>query len=106
MDFINPTASTNMPLYTLKTITGRAGLPRLPTCDFEMDTADKDRKIRRRCSFSGARGPDRSTNFLDVWRRYATTVAGEGLPSGHYIQEEIPDAFISISPNTSSRGHP
>jgi len=79
--------------FTLKTITGscrdyRAGA----TCDFEMDTADKDRKITPPALILwGANGPDRSMNFLDVWRKYATDVRGEGLPSGHYMQEEVPD---------------
>ena len=79
--------------YTLKTITGscrdyRAGA----TCDFEMDTADKDRKIATPALILwGARGPDRTTDFLDVWRNYALNVDGEGLPCGHYIQEEVPD---------------
>jgi haloacetate dehalogenase len=79
--------------YTLKTITGscrdyRAGA----TCDFEMDTADKDRKVvPPLLVLWGARGPDRSTDFLGVWRQFATNVVGEGLPSGHYIQEEVPD---------------
>jgi haloacetate dehalogenase len=79
--------------FTPKTMTGscydyRAGA----TCDFEMDTADKDRKITTPALILwGARGPDRSDNFLDIWRKYATDVRGEGLPSGHYMQEEVPD---------------
>jgi len=79
--------------YTLKTITGscrdyRAGA----TSDFEMDTADKDRKITTPALILwGARGPERGGDFLDVWRNYAVDVAGEGLPCGHYMQEEVPD---------------
>jgi len=60
--------------------------------DFEMDTADKDRKSTPPLLVLwGARGPDRSTDFLEVWRRHAANVTGEGLPCGHYMQEEVPD---------------
>jgi haloacetate dehalogenase len=80
--------------YTLKTITGscrdyRAGA----SCDFEMDTADKDRKITTPLFILwGARGPNRSDEFLNVWHRFASKIEGyEGLPCGHYMQEEVPD---------------
>jgi haloacetate dehalogenase len=57
-----------------------------------MDAADKDRKVSVPLLILwGARGPDRSGSFLNVWRNYATNVVGEGLPCGHYIQEEVPD---------------
>jgi haloacetate dehalogenase len=94
VDFINPAVFNEyVRCYTLKTITGSCRDYRAcATCDLEMDTADKDRKVTTPLLILwGARGPDRSTNFLDVWRRHATTVTGEGLPSGHYIQEEVPD---------------
>jgi haloacetate dehalogenase len=94
VDFIDPVAFREyVRCYTLKTITGscrdyRAGA----TCDFEMDAADKDRKVSVPLLILwGARGPDRSGTFLDVWRGYANNVVGEGLPCGHYIQEEVPD---------------
>jgi haloacetate dehalogenase len=79
--------------YTLKTITGSCRDYRATaTCDFEMDTADKDRKIATPALILwGARGPERSDEFLNVWRKYAANVNGEGLPCGHYMQEEVPD---------------
>jgi haloacetate dehalogenase len=79
--------------YTLKTITGSCRDYRAcATSDFEMDTADKDRKIATPALILwGARGPERSGEFLDVWRKYAVNVQGEGLPCGHYMQEEVPD---------------
>jgi haloacetate dehalogenase len=79
--------------YTLKTITGSCRDYRATaTCDFEMDTADKDRKIATPTLILwGARGPERSDEFLNVWRKFATNVSGEGLPCGHYMQEEVPD---------------
>ena len=79
--------------YTLKTITGSCRDYRATaTCDFEMDTADKDRKITTPALILwGAQGPERNGEFLNVWRKYAANVDGEGLPCGHYMQEEVPD---------------
>ena len=85
--------------YTLKTITGSCRDYRATaTCDFEMDTTDKDKKIVMPLLLLwGARGqsPERAKEFLDVWRRYATNiVAHEAIECGHYIQEEVPDKII------------
>src|SRR6516164_5101556 len=85
--------------YTLKTITGSCRDYRATaTCDFEMDTADKDKKIDMPLLLLwGARGqsPERAKEFLDIWRRYASTiVAHEAIECGHYIQEEVPDKVI------------
>ena len=64
----------------------------MATCDFEMDSADKDRKIATPTLILwGAQGPERNGEFLNVWRKFATNVEGEGLPCGHYMQEEVPD---------------
>ncbi|MSP02664.1 MAG: alpha/beta hydrolase [Acetobacteraceae bacterium] len=83
--------------YTLKTITGSCRDYRATaTCDFEMDTADKDRKIEQPALIVwGARGipTARSAAFLNVWNSYATTIENsEPMQCGHYMQEEIPDA--------------
>ena len=85
--------------YTLKTITGSCRDYRATaTCDFEMDTADKDKKIGMPLLLLwGARGQplERAKEFLDVWRRYASNiVAHEAIECGHYIQEEVPDKVI------------
>jgi haloacetate dehalogenase len=80
--------------YTLKTITGSCRDYRAcATCDFEMDTADKDKKITTPLLILwGARGPNRTDEFINVWNRFATNIEGfDGLPSGHYMQEEVPD---------------
>ncbi len=80
--------------YTLKTITGSCRDYRAcATSDFEMDRADKDRKIATPLLVLwGGRGPNRSDEFISVWRQYASRIEGfEGLPSGHYMQEEVPD---------------
>lgn len=85
--------------YTLKTISGSCRDYRATaTCDFDMDTADKDRKVEVPLMLLwGARGisPERSQEFLNVWQRYATDiVTAEGLECGHYIPEEMPDRVI------------
>lgn len=85
--------------YTPKTIAGSCRDYRATaTSDFEMDTADKDKKVEAPLLLLwGARGqsPERAKEFLDVWKRYATNiVAHEGIECGHYIQEEAPDKVI------------
>ena len=86
--------------YTLKTISGSCRDYRAAaTCDFVMDTADKDRQIAMPLMLLwGARGhsSERAREFMDVWRQYATNiVVGEGLPCGHYMQEEMPDRIFN-----------
>jgi haloacetate dehalogenase len=82
--------------YTLKTITGSCRDYRATaTCDFEMDSADKDRKIDMPAIVLwGARGQPagRSKEFLDVWKKFASNLEyGEGMDCGHYMAEDIPD---------------
>ena len=82
--------------YTLKTITGSCRDYRATaTCDFEMDTADKDKQIEMPAIVLwGARGqsPARSKEFLDVWKQFARNLEyGEGMNCGHYMAEDIPD---------------
>lgn len=82
--------------YTLKTITGSCRDFRAsPTCDFEMDAADQGRQIAMPVLILwGARGqpPERTKEFADVWRTYASHVVDtDAMPCGHYIAEEMPD---------------
>jgi haloacetate dehalogenase len=82
--------------YTLKTITGSCRDYRATaTCDFTMDTADKDKKLAMPLMLLwGARGhsPERAQEFLNIWKNYATNIVQwEPLPAGHYMQEEMPD---------------
>ena len=84
--------------YTLKTITGSCRDYRATaTCDFEMDTADKDKKLAMPLLLVwGARGhaPERAQAFLDIWKQYATNIVGwDPLNCGHYMQEEMPDTI-------------
>lgn len=86
--------------YTLKTITGSCRDYRATaTCDFAMDTADKDKKLAMPLMLLwGARGhsPERAQQFLDVWRQYAANiVAWQAMNCGHYMQEEMPDEIYA-----------
>jgi haloacetate dehalogenase len=97
LDFLTPAVFDEyVRCYTLKTITGSCRDYRATaTCDFEMDTADKDRKIEMPAIVLwGARGqsPARSKEFLDVWKKFATNLEyGDGMDCGHYMAEDIPD---------------
>jgi haloacetate dehalogenase len=80
--------------FTRKTITGACRDYRAcATCDFEMDTADKDRQIGMpMLLLFGTRGAPPSEEYPTVWRKYASNLVGaEPLPTGHYMQEEAPD---------------
>jgi haloacetate dehalogenase len=82
--------------YTLKTITGSCRDYRATaTCDFTMDTADKDKKLAMPLMLLwGARGhsPQRAKEFLDIWRQYASNITvTDAMHCGHYMQEEMPD---------------
>jgi haloacetate dehalogenase len=97
LDFLTPAVLDEyVRCYTLKTITGSCRDYRATaTCDFEMDTADKDKQIEMPAIVLwGARGqsPARSKEFLDVWKKFAKNLEyGEGMSCGHYMAEEIPD---------------
>lgn len=98
LGFLTPAAFDEyVRCYTMKTITGSCRDYRATaTCDFEMDTADKDRKIEMPVLLMwGARGQPvgRSEVFQSVWRAFAANVVhAEPMECGHYMQEEIPDA--------------
>jgi haloacetate dehalogenase len=82
--------------YTLKTITGSCRDYRATaTCDFVMDTEDKDKKLAMPLMLLwGARGhsPERAREFLNIWQQYASNiVASDPMNCGHYMQEEMPD---------------
>lgn len=84
--------------YTPKTIAGSCRDYRATaTCDFEMDTADKDKKLAMPLMLLwGARGhsPERAQRFLDIWGDYAGNIAvSDPLDCGHYMQEEMPEAI-------------
>jgi haloacetate dehalogenase len=67
--------------------------------DLEHDRADvaAGRKVAQPLRVlwgeQGAVGPN--FDVLALWRERATAVTGQGLPCGHYIAEEAPDALLS-----------
>jgi haloacetate dehalogenase len=85
--------------FTKKTIIGscrdyRAGA----TSDFEIDSADKDRKIGMPFLLLVAtRGGEPSQEMPNVWRRYASNlVDAVPLPTGHHMQEDAPDQIHDL----------
>jgi len=83
--------------FTPKTISGacrdyRAGAP----INFEMDTADKDKKIATpRLVLWGTRGVPPTDEYPTVWRKFASNLETiEPLATGHYIQEEMPEQCL------------
>ncbi len=61
--------------------------------DIEHDDADGERKLTQPLlALWGAHGTvARCFDVLELWRRRASDVRGETLPSGHYIPEECPE---------------
>ena len=66
------------------------------TIDIAHDDADGDRKLTQPLlALWGAKGTvARCFDVLDLWRKRASDVRGEALPSGHYIPEECPDLLV------------
>lgn len=65
--------------------------------DTALDLADRDAGRRIGCPLLVLWGEARGERpgFLDVWRRWATDVRGRGLPCGHFLPEEAPDAVLA-----------
>lgn len=85
--------------YTLKTITGSCRDYRATaTCDFVMDTADKDKSLAMPLMLLwGARGhsPERAKEFQGIWSHYASNIVRtDPMDCGHYMQEEMPDRIV------------
>ena len=83
--------------FTPKTISGacrdyRAGA----TINFEMDAADKDKKIANPLLVLwGTRGAPPTDEYPTVWRKFASKLENiEPLATGHYIQEEMPEQCL------------
>jgi haloacetate dehalogenase len=81
--------------FTEKTIRGScADYRACATCDFEMDAADRDKKVQ--CPLLVIWGTRSHTgtvygDVLAVWRQYAEDVMGGPVECGHYVNEEAPD---------------
>jgi haloacetate dehalogenase len=66
--------------------------------DRPMDAEDRERGRKVRCPVLvhwGAEEGSMSDGPLDVWRRWAETVDGGPLASGHFIPEEAPEELAS-----------
>jgi len=67
------------------------------TCDFEMDSADKDRKVE--CPLLVIWGTRSHTgtvygDVLQIWKNYGIDVIGGPMECGHYVPEEAPEETI------------
>jgi len=85
--------------FNEKTIRGScADYRACATCDFEMDTADKDKKVE--CPLLVLWGTRSHTgrvygNVLGVWENYALDITGGPIECGHYVNEEAPDEIYA-----------
>ena len=80
--------------FTKKTIIGACRHYRAnATIDFEIDTAEKGRRIATPLLVLwGTRGAPPTQEYPTVWRRYASNlVDAQPLPTGHAVQVEAPD---------------
>jgi haloacetate dehalogenase len=66
------------------------------TLDLEHDLADREAGRRIGCPMLALWGEGRAgraaRDWLAVWREWANDVRGHGLPCGHFLPEEAPDA--------------
>src|SRR5438046_1427165 len=94
-----PAPGSSITAYALlpKTISGawrdyRAGA----TINFEMDAADKDKKIATPLLVLwGTRGAPPTDEYPTIWRKFASNLETiEPLATGHYIQEEMPEQCL------------
>jgi haloacetate dehalogenase len=70
-----------------------------PTCDLEMDEADRKAGRKAGCPLLVLWGAKSHTgtvygDVLAVWRDYATAVTGGPIDCGHYVPEEAPDETL------------
>lgn len=66
------------------------------TCDFEMDTADREDGRKIECPLLviwGAKSHTGSVygDVLTIWREFGLDVTGGPIDCGHYVNEEAPD---------------
>jgi haloacetate dehalogenase len=101
LGFFDPEAFTEyVRCFNWKTIRGSCEDYRAcPTCDFEMDEAD--RKAGHKVGnpllvLWGAKSHTGTVHgdVLAVWRDYATEVTGGPIDCGHYVPEEAPDETL------------
>jgi haloacetate dehalogenase len=74
--------------------------------DRQMDAEDRDagRKIRCPVLVHWGSEEEAMSDSLDVWRRWADSVEGGPLPSGHFIPEEAPAELLASLRSLLSTG--
>ncbi|HSD24336.1 MAG TPA: alpha/beta hydrolase [Solirubrobacterales bacterium] len=65
--------------------------------DRQMDAEDRDAGLKIRCPVLVHWGSEEPAlaDSLEVWRRWADSVEGGSLPSGHFIPEEAPEELLA-----------
>src|SRR6195256_5076174 len=85
--------------FNEKTIRGSCGDYRAAAgIDCELDTADLGRKLDMPILVLWGAASSVGKRFADplgLWRLRANDVRGEGLPTGHYVNEEAPDQVLA-----------
>jgi haloacetate dehalogenase len=99
-DAISPEATERyLHAFTPETLSGICADYRAAMhIDRPMDAEDRRRGHRIRCAVLvhwGTEEGSMSDGPLPVWRRWAETVQGGPLPSGHFIPEEAPDELLA-----------
>jgi hypothetical protein len=84
------------------------GFRACPTCDFEMDEADRKAGHKVACPLLVLWGAKSHTgtvygDVLGVWRDYATEVTGGPIDCGHYVPEEARTRRSAGSCGTSAK---
>ena len=95
MPFSKEAFSEYVRCFTEKTIRGScADYRACASCDFEMDSADRNKNVR--CPLLVIWGEKSHTgtvyrDVLAIWRQFGADVTGGSIDCGHYVNEEAPD---------------
>jgi pimeloyl-ACP methyl ester carboxylesterase len=87
--------------FNAKTIKGScADYRATATVDLELDRASRDRGLMIACPVLllwGAKSHTEGvfTDVIEIWRKFATDIVGEGLDSGHYVNEHRPNETLA-----------
>jgi haloacetate dehalogenase len=93
--FSNEAFAEYVRCFTEKTIRGScADYRACASCDFEMDSSDRDKRIT--CPLLVIWGAKSHTgtvygDVLSIWSAYGEDVTGGPIDCGHYVNEDAPD---------------
>lgn len=69
------------------------------TVDHQHDLEDRRAGRKLGCPvlvlWGEADGSGKPRGFVEIWKQWADAVAGEGLPCGHFLPEEAPEAVLA-----------